>query len=812
MKRLAACVMLCASCAHQGADEYYNRAVVALRNGDASKALELTHKAEVRCPREGDCRCKARLLEAEILIRNGQYEAGRTLLSTSIPPGKSFRPLAARLSMLKGALSLNLGELERADFHLHEAEQQALSSGASDVLLDVEIRQAELVFRLRGPAAAEALWRRLLDSTREQRDRFREAVVLNNLGFMILKRDRFDEAIPWLEQAIKAAQKEAVLRLVALGSLNLSICYYRLGMLTEALAAGQQGIKLLGPTGLATYRTKLLGEMGNTYFLAGDPEKAILYYKQALLLTTTNDEKAFWYTNMALANIENKNWEGAEQSNGEALSLSHDPAMLAPLKFIAASVASGRGKYDEASALFKEAIAAAQNSPRLWESHAGLADVYAKVRDYRHANQEYANTLDLIDKSYSALANDSYKLTFLSHVIAFHQRYVKALVDQRSFERALEIADASRARVLFQRLALKGKLGKFSARNYREIAGKLKSTILFYWVAPERSYLWVVKPGSVHPPIELPAAAEIQKLVERYRAFIEKGVRDPIATENEAGRRLYEMLVAPAARLIDRGSLVILVPDGALHWLNFETVPVYPGEGDEKPHYWIEDVRLAIAPSLSVLAGEAEEKPRAPGSVLIIGDPVSPGAEFPKLEYAADEVGRIQKRFPSAQKHVFTGVDAKPEVYAKAEPRRYSLVHFSAHAVANQQSPLDSAIILSKSGDSFKLYARDILSVPLKADLVTLSACRSAGARSYSGEGLVGFAWAFLGSGARNVIAGLWDVTDSSTPGMMDVLYSQMETGKNPAEALREAKLGLIRSNSAYRKPYYWGPFQLYRR
>jgi len=100
----------------------------------------------------------------------------------------------------------------------------------------------------------------------------------------------------------------------------------------------------------------------------------------------------------------------------------------------------------------------------------------------------------------------------------------------------------------------------------------------------------------------------------------------------------------------------------------------------------------------------------------------------------------------------------------------------------------------------------------LAADLVTISACRSAGARSYSGEGLVGFVWAFLQAGARSVIAGLWDVTDSSTPGIMDVLYAQINQGRSPADALRQAKLALINSPGNYRKPYYWGPFQLYTR
>ena len=100
----------------------------------------------------------------------------------------------------------------------------------------------------------------------------------------------------------------------------------------------------------------------------------------------------------------------------------------------------------------------------------------------------------------------------------------------------------------------------------------------------------------------------------------------------------------------------------------------------------------------------------------------------------------------------------------------------------------------------------------LHAELVTLSACRTAGARTYAGEGLVGFTWAFFLAGARSVIAGLWDVSDESTPMLMDQLYAGISMDQDPAEALRAAKLVLIHSGKPYSLPYYWGPFQLYRR
>jgi CHAT domain-containing protein len=257
---------------------------------------------------------------------------------------------------------------------------------------------------------------------------------------------------------------------------------------------------------------------------------------------------------------------------------------------------------------------------------------------------------------------------------------------------------------------------------------------------------------------------------------------------------------------------VVLLPDDALNWLNFETLPVYGTAAGENTHYWIEDVRAVTAPSLSVLKAGPTKPPRSDDSLLIIGDPAAHDPGFPKLAYAAKEIETIEAKFPASEKKKLTGAVARPDAYREAGPGKYSLLHFSAHAVANKESPLDSAIILSGESDNFKLYARNIIDTPLNANLVTISACRSAGARSYSGEGLVGFVWAFLQAGARNVIAGLWDVTDSSTPGLMDVLYTKIASGMNPADACRAAKLSMIHSTTGYRRPYYWGPFQLFTR
>jgi CHAT domain-containing protein len=373
-------------------------------------------------------------------------------------------------------------------------------------------------------------------------------------------------------------------------------------------------------------------------------------------------------------------------------------------------------------------------------------------------------------------------------------------------EAALEAAESSRARLLAERAGMEPVASLESrAAAFQQLARRSRSVLLSYWMGPERSFLWAVTGSriSVH---DLPPESEIQPLVESYSALVQ-GLRDPLRAEHPAGRRLFETLIAPAQDMLPPGSRVIIVPDGVLHALNFESLPV-PGAN---PRYWIEDAQVTLASSLSLLSG-AGDRFSPPDSMLLIGDPRGSGEDFPQLKYAAAEMDAVPAAFPDLTKAVYRGVDARPDVYLNSSPAKYGLIHFAAHAVANSQSPLDSAVILSGPAGEGKLFARQIMATPLRARLVTISACRGAGAKVYAGEGLVGLAWAFLHAGASNVIAGLWNVDDRSTAKLMQSVYAGMAAGKTPAEALRDAKRALIRSGSAFGKPYYWAPFQLYRR
>jgi CHAT domain-containing protein len=305
----------------------------------------------------------------------------------------------------------------------------------------------------------------------------------------------------------------------------------------------------------------------------------------------------------------------------------------------------------------------------------------------------------------------------------------------------------------------------------------------------------------------LPPATRIAAMVDRYRQTLLR-LDDPLLALGSDAQLLYGTLIAPAAELIPRGSKVIILSDGPLNLLNFETL-IVPGP---RPHYWLEDATLISAPSLHMLSA-TKSLDTNNGKLLLLGNAVSPDPEFPDLPMASFEMKQVQRNFRSEDASVFSRGQANPGSYLGSALAQFGYIHFVAHGVASQTDPLDSAIILSRSGGPegpFKLYAREIVQHPIQARLVTISACSGSGTRSYAGEGLVGLSWAFLRAGAHNVIGALWDVSDDSTPKLMGTLYQGLNDGLDPAEALRRAKLSLLNAGGTFSKPFFWAPFQIY--
>ncbi len=89
--------------------------------------------------------------------------------------------------------------------------------------------------------------------------------------------------------------------------------------------------------------------------------------------------------------------------------------------------------------------------------------------------------------------------------------------------------------MLLQRLTVSGTKQPTAVHDYQGIARRLNAVLLFYFLAPGQSYLWVVTPNGVQPPISLPPAEQLRRWVDQYSGFVERRVGDPMATPNEVG-------------------------------------------------------------------------------------------------------------------------------------------------------------------------------------------------------------------------------------------------------------------------------------
>jgi CHAT domain-containing protein len=597
---------------------------------------------------------------------------------------------------------------------------------------------------------------------------------------------------------------------------NLGWCHYTLGDYERALTFLARADALAATRAYSGERQLALQMMGNAYYRLHDLEKAAEHYDRSLTFARQLADRkrtGELLGNLGIVALDQGRYDAADRSVQESLRIKTEMGDLPARQH--ALVAQGqihaaRRDYVAAEALYRAVLASPHASAELqWETRAALASAHVDTHQLTAAENEFRRALATMEESRSELRAAEHKISFFSSLDKFHDKYVDFLIGRGKTHEALEVADKSRARILREILASHGDRPQFTVKRFQEVARSLDAAILFYWVAPARSFLWVVTAREVRLHV-LPGEQAIREHVDAHQALVLHS-RDPLAEDSATAAWLYRALVQPAQAALPPGSRVIFIPDGPLHRLNPETLVV----ASATPHYWLEDVTLVMAPSLSLLATPREVPASArasSSSILIVGDPQPADDEFPRLAHASHEVRRIADQFSPAERTIYAGAQANPSAYLTAAPGRFSLVHFAAHASANADAPLESAVILSVADDSHKLYARQILATPLRADLVTISACRSAGSRTYSGEGLVGLTWAFLAAGAGSVVSGLWNVEDASTSDLMTDLYRRIRQGQRPAEALRDAKLDLVRSATAYRKPFYWAPFVTYTR
>ena len=362
-----------------------------------------------------------------------------------------------------------------------------------------------------------------------------------------------------------------------------------------------------------------------------------------------------------------------------------------------------------------------------------------------------------------------------------------------------------------------------------------KTAIIEYFLGEKQSYLFIIEDKGSYLYL-LPSRNEIRKSI---KGFIKELADPPKGMYRGflAGKRLFRELLLPIDEVLsDSIEHLIIVPDGFLHFLPFETLISGLDSQASSSTFLIEKYEVSYAPSCSSLLFLKEKRVKVehPKSLLAIGNPTyslgkkvdselktsslilkeiyeNHGFDFSPLPFSEREIKKIAKFFPKKNRDIYLGQQAKEEVIKLATLKDYKIIHFACHSLLDEKFPFRSSLVLTiddNSGEDGFLLVREIYNLRLTADMIVLSACQTGRGKLENIEGVLGLPRIFFYCGAGSVVSSLWKINDKSTTKFMTFFYKFISEGNCRSKALRLAKIKMLKTKYAH--PFYWASFVLY--
>jgi CHAT domain-containing protein/Tfp pilus assembly protein PilF len=623
----------------------------------------------------------------------------------------------------------------------------------------------------------------------DPKNRTGAAQVYNNAGIALRLAGQYEEAREYYRQALQYATTPLEWRQRTAALLNLSMTDQILGKLDEARTAIEEGLTIARESKNEEMESRLENERGAVLEKMGRPEEALRSAERALELGRKIP---------------------APDRVSDAL------LTLARVREDAGLIAEARLAYREALDLIESMRAQAPDDPELMR-----VNLAATLPPYQEAARFEAQRGDVHEAFRLAEQAKARVLTAVLSSGGLREQKVmtpEEREEERRLRGALEAANTrlsaghtaeSRERALDAaerleafRAGFRGShperettRATFTMASWQEIAAVLPpgGAAIEYFQTTASVAVFVVRrdrDGGLSIRV-----AELPQSMDRLRAEI-TAFREQLAqrdlTYQKAARRLYELVVKPAAPFLTGATALIVSPDGPLWELPFGALI------DERGRHLIESRPISLAPSLTALARIRSRRGNGgPPPTAFLG---IAGAPLPD---AVQEVETIAALYGKTAQ-VFTGSKATAAVFRERAPKA-AVIHVAAHAELNNVAPLYSFLALDRETVS----AHDLLETPLRARVFVLSACETAGGKSARGEGLVGLGWAATAAGASASIVSQWKVDSTSTASLMVGLHRHLTTnGRGAAAALREAVLE-ARKLPARQHPFYWAAFTL---
>jgi CHAT domain-containing protein len=337
------------------------------------------------------------------------------------------------------------------------------------------------------------------------------------------------------------------------------------------------------------------------------------------------------------------------------------------------------------------------------------------------------------------------------------------------------------------------------------------------------------------------SVTDLDRAVGDYRKrFLLSPGAAPVDQQN-VGRKLFDMVLGPAAKRLVGKKKLIIIPHGRLSTLPFESLVTPEGK------FVVQDYDVVYSVSATVSAALDKKKskstPGARKAFVGMGDPVYDWAAFQsnqpegtklaasralelwsaaedsgsggspglsRLPGTARELSAIAKLFGADQK-VYLRAHANEGAAKGGGLSGYRLVHIASHGLLGAHYNALALTLNPNDDDDGFLINSEIADLKLDADLVVLSACRTGETKQQkAGEALAGLTLSLRSAGAGQVVLSLWSVDDDATSDLMVKLYKPLvDPSADVGHSLAEAKRKMI-AEGKWAQPFYWAAFVLH--
>jgi CHAT domain-containing protein len=277
------------------------------------------------------------------------------------------------------------------------------------------------------------------------------------------------------------------------------------------------------------------------------------------------------------------------------------------------------------------------------------------------------------------------------------------------------------------------------------------------------------------------------------------------------------------------GKNVILVPDGEVSYVSFESLLTRPVIEKDSINYYglpylVYDNGFSNSFSATVHFIKPVKKSRPTKDILAFApnynNVVAQNTGFELLRQSdRDQLVRIPGVKEEVQKisefmntDVFQDFNATETNFKNSAPD-YKVLHLAMHTILDDNNPLYSKLAFTQMVDSLEdgfLHTYEIYNMQINAELAVLSSCNSGFGTLQEGEGIQSLARGFAYAGCPSIVMTLWEVADKSTVELMERFYYYLDMGLSKSEALHKSKIDFLNNADQLKSnPFFWSSFVL---